>query len=271
MADSQPPRTTSSGLRGRRGLYDLNMPPPAAHVSFKPEMVGRRFGRVEIISPEKRWNAKMNHCYVLTRCTGCGATQWQNLGNLRIGRSMGCQSCSQPPQPYPHWLDRRLTTQKQRCTNPRDPGYPNYGGRGITFDFPSVRAGCLWVMENLGLPDKPMELDRVNNNLGYAPGNLRWATHKENNANRRNTRIIEWRTEDWPYSISVVRRKLAQGMTREEILDDAWLAVQEKRKNWRNIEKWFASTTYLTPDPDIALRFRESSSTTADTAGPSEL
>lgn len=62
--------------KGNVGKYDLQTPPPAAHISYKPEMVGLRFGWVKIISPEKRWNKSWNHCYVLTECQGCGAVHW---------------------------------------------------------------------------------------------------------------------------------------------------------------------------------------------------
>ena len=272
MADLPQPRITSSGSRGNVPQYSLESPPPAEHVSFTPELVGTTFGWVKIISPERRYNKSWNRCYVLTCCTGCGAVRWQYLGNLQRGVSRGCQSCSQPAPTYPKWLDRRVTAQKQRCTNPSDPGYLNYGGRGITFDFPSVQAACLWIVRELGIPVNAsrQDLDRIDNEKGYAPGNLRWATRKVNNGNRRITRIIEWRPEDWPYSRMVVTRKLREGETREEILDDAWLAVQERRKNWRHIKAWFESTTSSTPDPGIASRYRTCLSTTAATAAASE-
>ena len=40
----------------------------------------------------------------------------------------------------------RLTAAKQRCTNPHDPQYPNYGGRGIEFRFGSVLEAGLWML-----------------------------------------------------------------------------------------------------------------------------
>lgn len=186
MGDWRRPRTTSYGPRskGNRGKYDSGSLPPAAHVSFKPEQVGARFGWVEIISPEKRWSERWNHCYVLTRCSGCGAIQWQELGNLRSGRSKGCQSCSQR-RAVPHWLDRRFTAAKQRCTNPKDGNFKNYGARGIEFRFPNVTAACLYMIETNGLPSREMELDRINVNGHYEPGNLRWVTHQENCQNQR--------------------------------------------------------------------------------------
>src|SRR5690606_1257809 len=109
----------SSGSKGRKGRYNLNTPPPADHISQKPEMVGQRFGWVEIISPEKRWTKGWNKPMVLTKCTGCAYIQWAYLENLQRGKSKGCQQCSKPRQ-IPAWLDRRLTAAKQRCENPSD-------------------------------------------------------------------------------------------------------------------------------------------------------
>lgn len=120
------PRTISSGLKGNRSPYSLDSPPPAVHISYKQEMVGEQYGWVEIISSEKRWGKNWSKPYVLTQCQGCGSIQWQNLENLMSGKSKGCQNCTQQRQ-IPKWLDRRLTAAKQRCENPNDPQYRNYG------------------------------------------------------------------------------------------------------------------------------------------------
>lgn len=186
MADWKQRLTTSYGPRskGYVSKFDSETPPPAAHISYKPEMVGTRFGWAEIIGPEKRWNEKWNHCYVLTECRGCGRRGWQLLDNLRSGKSKGCQSCSKR-RAVPLWLDRRFTSAKQRCQNPRDRNYKNYGARGIEFRFPSVTDACLYMIETFGTPDKKMELDRIDVNGHYEPGNLRWATHQQNCQNQR--------------------------------------------------------------------------------------
>ena len=47
-------------------------------------------------------------------------------------------------------MDKRLTSAKQRCENPRSPGYANYGGRGIKFDFPTVVDAGLYLLDRLG-------------------------------------------------------------------------------------------------------------------------
>ena len=257
MMDSPLPQTTSSGSRGNRGRYDLTTPPPAAHVSYKPEMVGEQYGWVKIISPEKRWGKNWSKPYVLTQCQGCGSIQWQNLANLERGKSKGCQNCTQRRQ-IPRWLDRRLTAAKQRCENPNDKGYPNYGARGIKFDFPSVTEAGLYLIQEFGLPDRSMELDRIDDNGNYAPGNIRFTDRRVNQANRRITVLSRFDQMYWPYAETVIRRKLASGMSRDQIILDAVDAVIMQRKNWLGILERLESMTYEMPDDIIVLPYRAS-------------
>lgn len=245
MTTSPQHRTTKYGPRskGHLGRYDSTMPPPAEHVSYAPDRVGLQYGWVKIISSEVRYTRKGWHTpMMLTECTGCGRQQWSNLESLRLGRSKGCQSCSSQ-RTLPRYLDQILTAAKQRCTNPHDPNWCRYGARGITFDFPSVTEAGLWILENLGERPPKHELDRVDNDKGYAPGNLRWATRAQNQANRRNTILAEFHQEEWPYEERTTRRKLREGYTREQIIEQAYLAVKEKRKNWRGIEQRLQSMT----------------------------
>ena len=264
MTDLQQRRTTQSGSKGCRGRYNLESPPPAAHISYKPEIVGSRYGWVTIISPEKRWNRTRNHCYVLTRCEGCGTIQWQFLDNLRRGISKGCKTCSQPRQ-IPIWLEKRLSAAKQRCENPSDPEYANYGGRGIRFKFASVLEAGLYLQKMYGTLDRKMELDRINTNGHYEPGNVRFTTRSENQSNKRTTVLSEFRQEYWPYCYTTTIRKLSQGLSREEIIKDAETAVFERRKNWRIILARLEFMTYEMPDHITVLPYRGGSSTTAGT------
>lgn len=268
MKDSQHPSTTLCGSKGNRGRYSLELPPPAAHISYKPEMLGRQYGWVKIICAEKRWNKTMNHCYVLTKCIGCGSIQWQDYRNLISGKSHGCQSCSQPRQ-VPCWLYRRLTAAKQRCENPQNPQYANYGGRGIRFRFQSITEAGLYLIELYGLPKRKMEIDRIDNNSDYAEGNLRFVTHTQNNQNKRQTVLTQFDQRYWPYARSVVTRKLSQGLDRSEIIRDAETAVFERRKNWRTISARLDFMTYEMPDHIIVLPYRENSSITAATVAQS--
>ena len=269
MKDLQQQKTTSSGLRGNRGRYTLESPPPTAHISYKPEMVGKQYGWVKIISPEKRWDKSMKNCFVLTECQGCHTVLWKRLGCLQSGHSKGCRNCSTPKQ-VPVWLERRLMKVKQRCQNPKHRAYKDYGGRGIKFDFPSVTEAGLYIMRTIGLPPQSMEIDRIDNNGNYAPGNIRFVTRAENCGNRRNTVLSRFEQKYWPYSQKIVSQKLSKGKSRDEVIADARKAVMQHRGNWKLIAARLDFMTYEMPEDIIVLPYRENSSTTAVTEDQEE-
>lgn len=70
-----------------------------------------------------------------------------------------------------------------RCSNPRAPDYPRYGGRGI--------AVCeRWrtfanFLEDMGERPDGLTIDRENNDGDYELLNCRWATRSQQNSNRR--------------------------------------------------------------------------------------
>jgi hypothetical protein len=77
---------------------------------------------------------------------------------------------------------------RHRCNNPDDPAYQYYGGRGIKFIFSSFED---FLAEIGPKPHRHLTLDRIENNGHYEPGNIRWATHSQQQSNRR-----LWNTND---------------------------------------------------------------------------
>lgn len=85
----------------------------------------------------------------------------------------------------------------QRCYNPNNIHFADYGGRGILVcdrwrqDFTAFFAD---VGER---PSSAHTIERVDNARGYESGNVRWATRVEQQRNRRNARLITFngRTE----------------------------------------------------------------------------
>jgi hypothetical protein len=84
-----------------------------------------------------------------------------------------------------------------RCHDKSNHAYKDYGKRGITVygpwrDKPDLM--IKWLMKNLGnRPSKRHSLDRIDNDKGYQPGNLRWSTKTDQARNRRSTRSIVFR------------------------------------------------------------------------------
>ena len=90
-------------------------------------------------------------------------------------------------------------TMIQRCINPKNQHYKDYGGRGIKicdrwrYSFPSF-------LEDMGhKPFLRAEIDREENNGNYEPSNCRWTTHSVNSRNRRNN-LLNW------YTVRSIRR-----------------------------------------------------------------
>lgn len=79
---------------------------------------------------------------------------------------------------------------KRRCFNANDSSFENYGGRGITMN-PTWRISFAAFLRDVGeRPSSRHSLDRINPNGNYEPGNVRWATPKEQQNNRRNNRRV---------------------------------------------------------------------------------
>lgn len=100
----------------------------------------------------------------------------------------------------PEW--RAWTSMRQRVLNSDHPAFHNYGGRGISI--------CeQWSIferfyDDVGpRPSKAHSLDRYpNNNGNYEPGNVRWATRKEQGRNQRTNHLIPFNGQMVPISVA---------------------------------------------------------------------
>ena len=130
---------------------------------------------------------------------------------------------------------------RQRCNNPNDKDYEDYGGRGIRvceeWDK-SSEAFVRWALEN-GYADN-LSIDRIDTNSGYSPENCRWSTKKEQAHNRKSTHFITRNGEthnitEWAKILGVKRslllNRLYRGWDEQEIFDTRKYCNQYERRH----------------------------------------
>lgn len=158
------------------------------------DLTGKGFGRLTVIkrdlnSKRTKWECKCE----------CGNIKSIQATHLRSGATTSC-GCYQKEKAKESNSTHNLTHTslhnrwkaiKQRCLNPNNNRYEDYGARGITVcnEWLEFKNFYNWSVNNdyrVGLA-----LDRRDNNTGYSPDNCRWVTILKNNENRRDTVKVE--------------------------------------------------------------------------------
>lgn len=154
---------------------------------MKNDLTGLRFRNLVVL----QYAHTDKHHYWVCRCD-CG--QETTVASNQLKKANGTSSCGcamvdhgeavrgQVTPTYRVWLSMRA-----RCANPLSEDYKHYGGRGIAV-CPEWDDYAVFLRD---MGERPLgrSLDRINNDMGYKPGNCRWATKLEQ---MRNTRVARW-------------------------------------------------------------------------------
>lgn len=163
----------------------------------KKDITGKKFGRLTALSEvQASVNGKIKWVCVCE----CGKRKEIFKTNIISGKSKSC-GCLQKEcvsmankkrkvhgalntGAYKSWK-----AMNQRCCNPNNESYDNYGGRGIR-----VCERWLNSFENfyadMGDRPKGKSLDRIDNDRKYCPENCKWSSAKEQSNNRRNSIVL---------------------------------------------------------------------------------
>jgi len=114
----------------------------------------------------------------------------------------------------------------ERCTNPNHKSFDRYGGRGIGV-APAWKSFEQFYADIPPKPEGSYQLDRINNNKGYGPGNVRWATPRRNCRNRTSNVLITWQGKtqciaDWAdetgISYTALKQRFRNGWSADRAL-----------------------------------------------------
>lgn len=204
------------------------------------DLTGRRFGRLVALGPVGV--DKSHHVIWLCRCD-CGNEKPISSHDFRRPntRSCGCLSAENNQRNYGlknspiHTVWRSMI---KRCFSKNHPSYSNYGGRGITVCTEwreSFRTFYDYVSQLSHYGEEGYTLDRIDNDGNYEPGNVRWATMKQQSRNKRTNRVltldgvsrplIEW-IEITGLRENTLRKRLARGWS----VRDALLTKPQSKK-----------------------------------------
>jgi hypothetical protein len=190
------PRPTSRSCGCFKAQHSQATKPPS--VAITP---GVTLGRWTILARgESRIGAR--EAVWLARCE-CGTEREVRASSMRSGVSVGCGcyrservretmtrhghgshhgSMSRSPT-YLSWQAMRA-----RCLSPGATGYKHYGGRGIRIHKRWL-ASFEAFLADMGERPPGMSIDRIDVNGHYEPRNCRWATDKQQAANKRGARL----------------------------------------------------------------------------------
>lgn len=158
-------------------------------------IVGEKFGRLTVVGYSHKGSNR--HSYWKCLCD-CGKEVVVGGPGLKGGGSQSCgclhkeraSAANKTHGKTGTAIHRVWKNMVQRCTNPKNPRWADYGGRGITVCEEWQHDFHAFYSHMGDIPDEGYTIDRVDNGLGYCPGNVKWSNQLQQISNRRNSVMV---------------------------------------------------------------------------------
>ena len=204
---------------------------------------GDSFGVLTVLDELKPMDRRM---YFLCVCI-CGNKRKIRSDHLKDGHTKGTHCVCHGEHKthlYGIWV-----AMKGRCSNEKDPGYKNYGGRGIKVSsewqyYLNFKADIYkqYINHLKKYGSKNTQMDRKDNNGDYCKKNVRFATRKIQCRNKRTNKLItykgqtktmaEW-MEIYNFPRNIIYERLKAGWSVEKTFTQK-VKVQNKRRHYEN-------------------------------------
>lgn len=163
-----------------------------------PIAAGQRYERLTAIEfadrvgrrPRPRWRF---------RCE-CGTEVVVLVESVRLGHTRSCGCIRVDLLKKHRWAYKDGRTSKpelriwrnmtQRCYNPQNIGFRHYGGRDIAVCERWRNDFAAFFADMGPRPSPAHSIERINNDLGYSPDNCIWVSPKEQQRNKRTSRMV---------------------------------------------------------------------------------
>lgn len=199
---------------------------------YKSALPGERFGRLVVISVV---DARTRKCLC-----DCGTESIVLRCNLKTGNTQSCGCLRKEIEVIASLTHGQTSGKKwsptysvwhgmlQRCLNPKNPRWSDYGGRGITI-CAEWRQSFEAFLSDMGERPDGCSIDRIDNDGPYQKDNCVWVNSTQQNRNKRSNRkltfngktltLAEW-AEETSIPYFTLHTRLRRGWTIEQALSE---------------------------------------------------
>lgn len=170
--------------------------------------IGQTLGKLTIISFNEpkiytyKWKMKV---YSVNCVCSCGNLHTTDFQALKKGNTTSC-GCYNKESASKRATKHGLSTingkktseyitwvsMKQRCLNPKNHDYKDYGARGITVCKEWIEDFTIFIKDMGNKPSINYSIERIDVNKGYFPKNCKWILKIEQPKNTRTTTLFEY-------------------------------------------------------------------------------